>query len=115
MAISWLNLPPDRLLTCSHCGIAFAWTGWEQQQDAQAPEECPGCRHLLAMTRRWGVVKWFDPRRGFGFITMADGKDIYVRRRDVVRGKLRRGLLVSFRVLEGRQGPRAVKVRVQRG
>ncbi len=108
-----LNLPPDRFLSCAHCGITFVWTGWEQVQDDHEPEHCPGCRHLLAMTRRWGVVKWFDPRRGFGFITMADGSEVYVRRRDVARGKLRRGALVRFRVVEGRMGPRAVGVRVQ--
>ncbi len=110
-----LNLPPDRFLSCAHCGIAFVWTGWEQMQDGGEPKLCPGCRHLLAMTRRWGVVKWFDPRRGYGFITMADGTDIYVRRRDVARGRLRRGRLVSFRVVEGKQGPRAVKVRAEPG
>ena len=25
-----------------------------------------------------GVVKWFDPRKGFGFITGPDGQDIFV-------------------------------------
>ena len=109
-----LHLPPDRFLSCQHCGISFVWTGWEQQRQAQEPEHCPGCRHLLKLSQRWGVVKWFDARKGFGFITMADGSDIFVRRRDVMRGaRLRKGQLVSFRMKEGKNGPRAIKVRVQ--
>jgi CspA family cold shock protein len=106
-----LELPSDRFLTCARCHITFVWTGWEQVQDARQPRHCPGCRYLLTHTRRWGVVKWFDPRRGFGFITTAEGEEVYVRRRDVVRGRLRRGQLVSFRLKEGRQGVRAVRVR----
>jgi len=109
-----LQLAPDRFLTCQHCGITFVWTGWEQQHDAQEPDHCPGCRHLLALTRRWGVVKWFDARKGFGFITMADGTDVFVRRRDLKgRKNLRKGQLVQFRLKEGKNGVRAASVRVQ--
>jgi len=88
------------------------WTGWEQQQNARTPELCPGCQHLLALTPRWGVVKWFDGRKGFGFITMSDGSDIFVRRRNAMGGgRLRKGQLVSFRIKESKSGPQAVKVR----
>jgi CspA family cold shock protein len=82
--------------------------------DGQEPAYCPGCRHLLALTRRWGVVKWFDARKGFGFITMTDGTDVFVRRRDI-RGRknLRKGQLVQFRLKEGRNGARATSVRIQ--
>ena len=109
-----IALPPVRFLSCQRCGITFAWTGWEQQMDGQEPAYCPGCRHLLALTRRWGVVKWFDARKGFGFITMTDGTDVFVRRRDI-RGRknLRKGQLVQFRLKEGRNGARATSVRIQ--
>jgi len=106
------DIPDDKFLLCRQCGMTFVWTGWEQWQAPEEPVWCPGCRHLRAITRRWGFVKWFDPRRGIGFIRMTDGADVFVRRRDVVQGKLRRGQLVSFRVIEGKKGDRAIQVRV---
>jgi CspA family cold shock protein len=111
MDADMLGLPADQFLICQHCQISFVWTGWEQVRDARQPDLCPGCRHLLANAPRWGVVKWFDARKGFGFVTTADGADIYVRRKDLRRGRsLRAGQWVSFRVGEGRNGARATDV-----
>ncbi len=107
-----LFLPSDRTLQCQHCGVRFIWTGWEQRQDEAAPAHCPGCRHLLALTRRQrGTVKWYDRRKGIGFITAADGSEVFVRRRALGQGSgLRRGQLVAFRVETAAQGPQAVEV-----
>lgn len=107
-----LSLPPDRHLTCQHCGVHFIWTGWEQQQDGAEPAHCPGCRHLLALARRQrGTVKWYDRRKGFGFITAADGSEVFVRRRALARGAgLRRGQLVAFQLEAAAQGPQAIEV-----
>jgi CspA family cold shock protein len=30
-----------------------------------------------------GTVKWFNPRRGYGFIKGEDGKDIFVHQTDI--------------------------------
>ncbi|MBX7235284.1 MAG: cold shock domain-containing protein [Caldilineales bacterium] len=107
-----LLLPPDRTLPCHHCGVRFIWTGWEQRLDGAEPAHCPGCRHLLALTRRQrGAVKWYDRRKGIGFITAADGSEVFVRRRALIYGAaLRRGQLVAFRVEPAPQGPQAVEV-----
>ena len=114
MEIDLLQLPTDQFLTCRHCHISFVWTGWEQVHSAQQPELCPGCRYLLDRAPRWGVVKWFDARKGFGFITASDGSDIYVRRKDLKRTRsLRAGQWVSFRVRKGEKGIRAIDVRVR--
>jgi cold shock protein len=58
--------------------------------------------------RQAGVVKRFDPDRGFGFIGRADAEDVYVSQREVERaglGALKVGDQVSFvvaRVPDGR-------------
>lgn len=108
-----LILPADRYLTCAQCGIRFVWTGWEQRQDATQPARCPGCRALQQLTqRRRGVVKWYDPRRGYGFITATDGSEIFVHRRALGRLRsLRRGQVVAFRTAMTDNGPQAVDLK----
>jgi CspA family cold shock protein len=105
-------VPPDRTLPCQNCGVRFIWTGWEQRQAEGEPSHCPGCRRLLALTRRQrGAVKWYDRRKGIGFITAADGSEVFVRRRALAHGAaLRRGQLVAFRIEPAPQGPQAVEV-----
>ncbi|MGQ9584587.1 MAG: cold-shock protein [Anaerolineae bacterium] len=53
------------------------------------PRLCPGCRVLASTTGRpRGRVKWFDLHKGYGFITKADGKDIFVHRSGLAEGVL---------------------------
>jgi len=107
-----LQRPPDSYLTCQQCGITFVWTGWEQQH-AQKPTHCPGCRHLQALTHSWGVVKWFDGRKGFGIIRALDGAEHFVRRRDVKRRRnLRKNQVVRFKTRDDKDGQRTVAVHV---
>lgn len=109
-----LNRSPDRFLVCEACGIRFVWTGQEQAQGEQ-PQRCPGCRHLHRLTQRLrGAVKWYDARKGFGFITAADGAEYFVHRSALgQRRVLRRGQVVAFR-LGGDEGtgPQAVELEV---
>lgn len=60
-----------------------------------------------------GTVKWFNPEKGFGFITDENGKDIFVHFKDVIGGvnAIREGDSVEYEVTEGRKGPQAVKVK----
>ena len=110
--VSELKLPSDLYLPCSQCGITFAWTGWEQSQSRSQPDLCPGCRRLQQLTRRQrGAVKWYDAHKGFGFVTTADGAEVFVHRASLtnVRG-LRRGQVVAFRLEQGSMGWQAVDV-----
>ena len=55
-----------------------------------------------------GIVKWFNPTKGFGFIEPADGgKDAFVHISAVERAgmsTLREGQKVEFEIVPGKDG-----------
>lgn len=61
-----------------------------------------------------GVVKWFDPERGFGFILSEQGDDVFVHASAVQGGSyvvLDQGDRVEFELVEKEKGkPKAVNV-----
>jgi len=60
-----------------------------------------------------GTVKWFNPRKGYGFITAENGKDIFVHYADIAGEgykTLVEGDSVSFDIVEGEKGLRAENV-----
>jgi len=63
-----------------------------------------------------GKVKWFDEKKGFGFIERDDGQgDLFVHHSDVdMKGfrALKDGEMVEFGVGTGKKGPKAVRVKV---
>jgi len=62
-----------------------------------------------------GKVKWFDEKKGFGFITPDDGgEDLFVHHSNIAAEgfrSLREGQDVEYEVGEGRKGPQATEVR----
>ncbi len=60
-----------------------------------------------------GTVKWFSPKKGYGFITLSDGKEVFVHY-SAINGQgfrsLEQGEEVSFEVAEGPKGLQAAKV-----
>jgi len=58
-----------------------------------------------------GVIKWYNPRKGFGFIEVEEGKDVFVHNTQVPQGTyLNEGDKVSFEIEESDKGPQAVKI-----
>ena len=60
-----------------------------------------------------GKVKWFNAKKGFGFIEGEDGEDIFVHFSNVQGDgfkTLEEGQEVSFEIEEGQKGKQAVNV-----
>ena len=60
-----------------------------------------------------GAVKWFDEKKGYGFIEGHDGHDIFVHFSDIQEEgfrKLAEGETVAYELLQGQKGPRATNV-----
>ncbi len=60
-----------------------------------------------------GTVKWFNERKGFGFLSREDGSDVFVHHTSIqAEGfkTLREGQEVEFEVQDGPKGPQAVNV-----
>ena len=61
-----------------------------------------------------GTVKWFNPDKGFGFITQDGGPDVFVHF-SAIEGSGYRNLeendKVEFEVTQGPKGPTAANVR----
>ena len=62
-----------------------------------------------------GAIKWFDAKKGFGFIERPDGNDLFVHFSSIEGGlgnRLTEGQLVDYEVGPGRKGPEAQNVRI---
>jgi CspA family cold shock protein len=60
-----------------------------------------------------GRVKWFNPKKGYGFIATADGRDVFVHYSSITGNgykTLAEGDPVSFDIVDGEKGPRAENV-----
>jgi CspA family cold shock protein len=66
------------------------------------------------MAQETGTVKWFNPEKGFGFITRDNGeKDVFVHHSAIQSGGFRTlndGERVEFDVVQGQKGPAAENV-----
>ena len=62
-----------------------------------------------------GRVKWFDSKKGYGFIIAEDGKEIFVHFSGIVKEgfkALNEGQKVEFEIGQGAKGEQAVNVSI---
>jgi len=68
-----------------------------------------------AMAKTTGRVKWFDEKKGFGFIEQENGPDVFVHFRAIQTPgfkTLMDGQEVEFEIEQGQKGPQAINVSV---
>ncbi|KPK95666.1 cold-shock protein [bacterium SM23_31] len=61
-----------------------------------------------------GVVKWFNPRKNYGFIQRENGKDVFVHGGDIISDSydsLDSSDRVQFDIEEGPKGLKAINVK----
>jgi len=62
-----------------------------------------------------GTVKWFNAEKGYGFIAVDGGQDVFVHFTAIEMDGyklLEDGQRVEFEIAQGQKGPQAEKVRV---
>lgn len=61
-----------------------------------------------------GTVKWFNDQKGFGFLSVDGGKDVFVHQTAIQMNGFRtlvEGDKVEFSIVDGPKGPSAANVR----
>ncbi len=62
-----------------------------------------------------GTVKWFNEKKGYGFIEQEDGPDVFVHQSEIKGAGFRtltEGDRVRFDIVQGEKGPAAANVDV---
>jgi cold shock protein len=75
-----------------------------------------GCRmHNQEVKMAQGTVKWFNGDKGYGFIAVEGGPDVFVHFSAITGSgyrSLEEGQKVEFDITQGQKGPQAENVRV---
>jgi cold shock protein len=90
-------------------------TGWPNQVASAAPAMAGHGMHNQEVKMAQGTVKWFNGDKGYGFIAVEGGPDVFVHFSAITGGgyrSLEEGQKVEFDITQGQKGPQAENVRV---
>ena len=108
--------PPGSWPAARSTPPARSVTGWPKAIVARGPLAIAGAASTtkkVKMTQ--GTVKWFNGDRGYGFIAVEGGPDVFVHVSAIAGGgyrSLEEGQKVEFDITQGQKGPQADNVRV---
>jgi len=63
-----------------------------------------------------GQVKWYDPKKGFGFVAVDGSKDVFIHRSVLARegiNELQEGQRIRMKVVPGAKGLEAISVEIR--
>ena len=90
-------------------------TGWPSQVASAAPAMAGRGMHNQEVKMAQGTVNWFNGDKGYGFIAVEGGPDVFVHFSAVTDGGYRsldEGQKVEFDITQGQKGPQAENVRI---
>ena len=108
------------MIECQRCGRGFLLTatyrGWLAKRGivVHVPTLCRTCfAKLGSMPKQHGKVKWFNPKKRFGFIVRDSGQEIFFHQRQIVGDEApiaNDGQQALFHVRDTAKGPEALNV-----
>jgi cold shock protein len=109
--------PPARVASRTAYAPAPDVTGWPEQIAERADPGRHGGGAAVAekVKMAQGTVKWFNGDKGYGFIAVEGGPDVFVHFSAITGGgyrSLEEGQKVEFDITQGQKGPQAENVRV---
>jgi len=111
------------VLVCQRCGRGFVLTAtyrdflarWGRQ--LIVPVLCPTC-FLGAgpLPKEEGRIKWFSPRKHYGFITIEAGEDVFFHQQQLLKeihDVPQKGQSARFHMRYAAKGPEALNVEIE--
>jgi cold shock CspA family protein len=108
------------VVECKRCGCSFVlsptYRDWLARRGVKVirPVLCPTCFTKVGpLPKKRGVVKWFNPGKHYGFISVEEDKEVFFHQRQIVEGngdQTYEGRPVRFHVRYAEKGPEALNV-----
>jgi CspA family cold shock protein len=106
------------VVECQRCRRGFLLTptyrDWLARRGTKVihPPLCPTCFMKAGpLPKRHGKVKWFNPRKHYGFIAAEEGEDIFFNQQQILgSNEVCKGQSVKFHVRDSMKGQVALNI-----